>query len=130
MSHGHRSKQQTSLRCSCALSRAKAKCLTDDLGLPIRQAVHTFFLERQDGSDVCPQVVAEFLSASGGVKVKHLTEDRVPPRMVALHDNNFAFNVSELSSNTGLQESFAQDDVPDVHGRTFAVHQDRFAMIL
>ena len=129
MSHGHRSNQQTPLHTSCALFRAKVKCLTDDLGLPIRQAVHTFFLERQDGSDVCPHEVVGFLSASGGLMVKHLTEDRVPPRMVALHDN-FAFNVSEWSPNNGLPESFSQDDVPDVHGRTFAAHQNRFAMIL
>lgn len=86
------------------VTRATVKCLTDDKGLPIKQAVHTFFLESEAGDVAQPEDVVKLMTKCGGTLTTHLTEDRVPMKLDSLQDR-FAFNVSDRPIRYGIQGS-------------------------
>jgi len=91
------------------VTRATVKCLTDDKGLPTKQAVHTFFLESENGTMAKSEDVVQLLTARGGTLARHLTEDRIPMKLDSLQDR-FAFNVSNQPLRYGIQESINMAD--------------------
>lgn len=74
------------------VSRAKVKSFTDENGMAMDHAVHTFYVVNEDKSDTCPDDVIALLKAAGGTYTAQLTEEKIPTRLNLAKDNYY-FNV-------------------------------------